>query len=83
MYLAIESFNGLIVGSAQSARGSHSGVPDGTEFPAIDLAWQAFANTGMLETTSPANVVSASGNTATLDFTGIAVDFNGFDTFTV
>ena len=79
LYLAIESFNGLIVGTSQSASGSHSGAPDGTESPAIDKAWQAFGSTGMLETTSLTNVVSATGNTATLDFSGIAVDFNGFD----
>ena len=83
LYLAIESFNGLVVGTSQSASGSHSGAPDGTESPAIDQAWQAFGNTGMLETTLPTNVVSASGNTATLNFMGIAVDFNGFDALSI
>ena len=83
LYLGIESFNGLIVGTAQSASGSHTGAPDGTESPAIDKAWQAFGNTGMLETTSPTNIVSASGNTATLNFMGIAVDWNGIDAISI
>ncbi len=79
IYLGIESFNGLIVGTTQLASGSHVGAPDGTESPAIDKPWQAFASTGMLESTSPASIVSASGNTATLDFSGISVDWNGID----
>ena len=83
LYLGIESFNGLIVGASQSASGSHGGAPDGSESPAIDKAWQAFGNTGMLETTSPANIISASGNLATLDFMGIAIDWNGIDAITI
>ena len=83
LYLGIDSFNGLIVGTSQSASGSHSGAPDGTESPAIDKAWQAFGSTGMLETTLPTNVLSASGNTATLDFSGIAVDWNGNDAISI
>ena len=79
IYLGIESFNGLIVGTSQLASGSHVGAPDGTESPAIDKAWQAFASTGMLESTSPTSIVGASGNTATLDFSGISVDWNGID----
>lgn len=33
----------------------------------------------MLESVAPTSVVSASGNTATLDFSGISVDWNGID----
>jgi len=79
LYLGIESFDGLIVGTAQSASGSHNGAPDGSESPGIDKPWQAFGNTGMLETTLPASIVSASGNTTTLNFMGIAVDWAGID----
>jgi len=79
IYLGIESFNGLMVGASQFASGSHAGAPDGTEQPAIDRAWQAFASTGMLETVTSTNIITASTNTATLDFSGISVDWNGID----
>lgn len=83
LYLGIESFNGLIVGAVQAVSGSHSGAPDGSESPAIDKAWQLFGSTGMLETTLPTNVISASGNTATLDFSGISIDWNGNDAISI
>ena len=38
LYFGVVSFNGLIIGMAQAESGSHSGVPDGTESPAIDRA---------------------------------------------
>ena len=78
-YLAVDSFNGLIVGATQLAGGSHNGLPDGSESPAIDLAWGAFGSTGMLEMTTPSNIISASGNTASLDFSGASVDWNGIE----
>jgi len=37
----------------------------------------------MLETTLPTNILSVSGNTATLDFMGIAVDWNGDDAISI
>ena len=69
--------NGLILGTAQAASGSHSGAPDGTESAGIDAAWGFFGNTGMHFTSSAANVLSATGNTATIDFSGWNVTWNG------
>jgi len=79
LYIGIESFDGLIVGTSQSASGSHNGPPDGSESPGIDKPWQAFGSTGMFESVSPTTIISASGNLATLDFTGMSVDWNGID----
>ena len=69
--------DGIILGTAQAASGSHSGAPDGTESPGIDNPWSFFGNTGMHQSTSPVNILSASGNTMTLDFTGWNVTWNG------
>lgn len=69
--------NGIILGTSQAASGSHSGVPNGTESPGIDQAWGFFGNTGMHQTTSATNVLSASGNMATVDFSGWNVTWNG------
>jgi len=69
--------SGLILGSTQPASGSHSNAPDNTEIVGIDIAWGYFGNTGMHFTYSPANVISASGNTATVDFSGWRVTWNG------
>lgn len=74
VYTPVTSFNGLdINGGAQPASGSHSGLPDGSESPYIDLPWSFFGNTGMHMTTSPVNVISQSGNTVLLDFSGWSV----------
>ncbi len=72
----LTGFNGLIVGSMQEATDSHSGIVDGSESPNIDQAWSIFGHTGMHETKSPTSVLSASGNNATLDFSGWSVDWN-------
>jgi len=69
--------NGLILGSTQPASGSHSGAPNDSEIVSIDEAWQFFGNTGMHFTYSPSNVISASGNTAAIDFSGWRVSWNG------
>lgn len=69
--------NGLILGSPQPASGSHSHYPDGTEIADIDKPWEFFGNTGMHFTYSSTNVLSASDNTATVDFSGWRVTWNG------
>lgn len=67
---AITSLNGIVLGTAQNASGKHTGVPNGSESPNIDNPWSFFGNTGMHRSTTPTNVLSASGNTATVDFSG-------------
>jgi len=74
---SIEQFSGLFLGAAQPATGSHTGSPDGTESPDIDAPWMFFGNTGFHLTNTPTTVLSASGNTATVDFSGWAVTWNG------
>lgn len=73
----ITGYNGLVTNSTQPATGSHSGVPNGSESPSIDTPWSFFNNTGMHLTTSGATILSASGNTATIDFSGWSVTWNG------
>ena len=74
---AVTGFQGLKTFVAQTARGSHSGVPNGSETPGIDNPWNFFGNTGMHGTSRPARVLSAAGNTATLDMSGWFVTWNG------
>ena len=84
---AITGNDGIILGTAQAASGSHSGAPGCTngvgtcnntgEFPGIDNPWVFFSNTGMHQTTSAANVLSVSGNTAIIDLSGWSVTWNG------
>jgi len=59
--------------------GSHSGAPNGSENPAIDNPWVFFGSTGMHGALSPSNVLTASGNTATIDFSGWSIAWNGLD----
>jgi len=77
VYVPVSSFNGLALGTTQPASGSHSGAPNGSESPGIDNPWGFFSNTGMHQTTSSADLISASGNTATVDFSGWDVTWNG------
>jgi hypothetical protein len=70
---------GLALGSIQEASGSHSGAPNGSENSKIDNPWLFFGNTGMNGSLSPTNVLSASGNTATVDFSGWSIVWNGLD----
>jgi hypothetical protein len=88
-YTGIQSFNGLTLGTTQLATGSHSGLPGCTpnsacnaslplnEQPNIDNAWGFFSNTGMHQTTSNSNVISAAGNTGNVDMSGWSVTWNG------
>lgn len=64
---------GVRIGFTQTATGSHSGVPDGSETPAIDNPWLFSGNTGMHSTTSPITEASP----GQLDFSGWRVDWNG------
>jgi len=89
-YTGISSLNGLTLGTTQAASGSHSGAPGCSsafsscgapfgagESPNIDNPWNFFGNTGMDQTTSPSNVLSASGNTGSVDMSGWDVTWNG------
>jgi hypothetical protein len=74
----ITGLNGIVIGSTQTAAGSHSGAPDGSESPDIDNPWLFFSNTGMHQTTSPSNILSDDGaGNVTLDFSGWDVTWNG------
>jgi len=70
--------NGIKIGTAQPASGSHSGVPDGTELSDIDTPWQFFANTGMHLSDSPVSIVSDdnAGNVL-LNMSGWGITWNG------
>ena len=69
---------GVILGSIQGTNGNggHPGVPNGTETGGIDRGWDFFSSTGADFTVSPTNVLSASGSTATVDFSGWRVNWN-------
>lgn len=81
--IGISSFDGLILGSTQTAAGSHSGAPDGSESPTIDSPHDWYGNTGMLSTVSDSNVLTTTGNTATIDFTGIRWSWAGADNIVI
>lgn len=73
--------DGLEIGVTQSASGSHSGAPNGSESPGIDNPWSFFGNTGMHKTTSAVTESGThTGATATLDFSGWAVVWNTIST---
>ena len=72
----ITGLNGIVIGTTQTATGSHGGRPNGTESANIDNPWYFFGNTGMHLTTSAVDVLSVSGNSATLDFSGWAMTWN-------
>lgn len=78
----ISGHDGLLIGSTQSASGSHSGVPDGSENPGIDEPWEFFGNTGMHQTVSPVNVLNDDANgQVQLDFSGWTWIWNGIDNY--
>ena len=72
----IGSKNGIVMGTAQAATGSHSGPINGTESPNIDEPWEFFGNTGMHQTLSPVTVTTP-GATNTIDLSGWNVTWNG------
>ncbi|VAW61898.1 hypothetical protein MNBD_GAMMA11-765 [hydrothermal vent metagenome] len=65
---SISSFNGLVIGTTQVASVST---------PNIDNPWGFSGNTGVHQSTSNTNIISASGDTATIDFSGWGVSWNG------
>ena len=69
----IGSFNGIHLGTSQSAGGSHSGGINGAESPNIDAPWTFFGGTGMHQTTSP---VTATAGGA-VNVSGWNVAWNG------
>lgn len=77
--IGISSLDGLVVGSTQTATGSHAGAPDGTESAAIDTPHNWYDNTGMLSTVSDTNILSTTANTAVLDFSGVRWSWGGTD----
>jgi len=75
---SIGSHDGIILGTAQPATGSHPGAPDGTESPGIDEPWDFFQQTGMSQTTAPVTLINGDDTSnVTLDFSGWSVTWNG------
>lgn len=73
----ITGLAGIVLGTTQLASGSHYGFPDGSESPDIDYPWAFLGNTGMHQSSSPIHVLAASGNAASLDFSGWGFTWNG------
>lgn len=72
--LYISGNDGITLGTAQSASGSHSGSPDGSETLGIDNAWDFSSNTGM-HLTSGTGVTAISDTQ--LDMSNWAVTWGG------
>ncbi len=75
--VAISEKDGLFVGTTQTASGSHGGAINGSEVAGIDNPWGFFGNTGMHFAASPTTIQSTSGNTASINFSGWSVTWNG------
>ena len=69
--------DGIKIGVAQPASGSHTGLPDGSETYSIDQPWHFFANTGMHQSNSPVTIFSDdnAGNVL-LDMSGWGITWN-------
>ena len=82
---ALDGNDGIILGQTQAASGSHTGLPNGSESPGIDAAWNFFGNTGIHYTDVAPTIINntgAGGNAAdevTLDLSGWTVDWNGIN----
>lgn len=78
--IALSANDGITIGQAQDAFGTHSGASDGTETAGIDNPWNFFGNAGLHRTTGPVNISSgddgAGDGIASLDFSGWAVTWN-------
>ena len=74
--------SGVIGPSERTAVVQNAGVELGTtQAPgSIDALWSFFGSDGQDWTSSPTTVLSASGNTATADFSGWTVTWNGIPT---
>jgi len=70
--------DGLKIGTIQTASGSHSGAPDGTETEGVGKAWAFFGNTG-LHYTSVSSAILSDDNAgyATINMSGWTVAWNG------
>ncbi len=81
--IVIAMSEGVRLGDVQPALGSHGGSPNGSEFPSIDMPWTFFGNTGMHQTTLPVVIVNGDDgtgdNTASIDFSGWGVVWNGIN----
>lgn len=77
-FVNISGLQGLIVDGVtiQPASGSHLGAPDGSEAPSIDNPWD-FGGTGMHFTGAPLTKSSGTGNTMSLDLTGLGIIWGG------
>lgn len=79
--IAIVKNEGVRLGEIQPASGSHSGIPDGSELASIDMPWSFFANTGMHQSILPVAISNgddgAGDNTASLDYSGWGITWNG------
>ncbi len=71
--------DGMFLGTAQGASGSHGGDPGSVagEAPGVDQAWKFFNNTGMHGSSSATNVTVTGANTADVDMSGWFVTWNG------
>ncbi|VAW64792.1 hypothetical protein MNBD_GAMMA11-824 [hydrothermal vent metagenome] len=67
---SISSFNGLVIGTTQSA----SSIPTESN---IDNPWAFAGPLGVHQSTSNTRIISASGDTATIDFSGWGASWNG------
>lgn len=75
---AMTAKNGIKLGVAQPASGSHVGPPDGTESTDIDEPWSFFGNTGMHYSDAPVTIVSDDGvGNVLLDMSGWGITWNG------
>lgn len=68
---------GIIIGTTQSASGSHTGAPNGTENTSIDLGWNFFGNTGMHFTATTAPVAIGGDTVNGITLSGWRVTWNG------
>ncbi|MCK4951270.1 MAG: hypothetical protein KAS48_05580, partial [Gammaproteobacteria bacterium] len=77
---ALDGNDGLILGQTQFASGSHTGLPNGTESPGIDAAWNFFGNTGVHFTDVAPTIISDDGaGNVVLGLSGWTVDWNGIN----
>lgn len=70
-------FYGVVTGTLTTATNSHTGAPDGSENPGIDLPWSFFSNTGMDFVKTPVALLSGTAPNFTLNFSGWNVTWNG------
>ncbi len=77
-FVPIGALEGIKLGQVQTPSGSHVGLPNGTESPTIDNAWDFFFSTGMTGSSVPITIVSDDGaGNVTLDMSGWMVAWNG------